>query len=116
MQSHAEIYGAEIINDEVLEISKSDGAFRVTTANGTTTARTVIMASGVINHGPPLSKQDHDLGLSRGLIRYCPICDAYEVRGKRIGVLGHGRHERHERASSMLLGMAALPTALAYIS
>jgi thioredoxin reductase (NADPH) len=42
MQSHAEIYGAEIINDEVLEISKSDGAFRVTTANGTTTGRTGI--------------------------------------------------------------------------
>ena len=75
MQSHAETYGAEIINDEVLEVSKPDGAFRVT-----------------INHGTPLSKQDHDLGLSRGLIRYCPICDAYEVRGKQIGVLGHGEH------------------------
>ena len=60
MQSHAETYGAEIINDEVLEVSKTDGAFRVTTANGTTTARTVILASGVINHGPPLSKQDSD--------------------------------------------------------
>ena len=92
MQSHAETYGAEIVNDEVLEVSKTDGAFRVTTANVTTTARTVILASGVITHGPPLSKQDHDLGLSRGLIRYCPICDAYEVRGKQIGVLGHGEH------------------------
>ena len=25
-----------------------------------------------------------------GLVRYCPICDGYEARGKRIAVLGHG--------------------------
>jgi len=92
MRSHAEIYGAELVDDTVLKVCQKDGAFHVTTGNGTTAARTVILASGVVNHGPPLSVQDHDLGLSRGLIRYCPICDAYEVRGKKIGVLGHGEH------------------------
>jgi thioredoxin reductase (NADPH) len=26
----------------------------------------------------------------QGLLRYCPICDGYEARGQRIGVIGHG--------------------------
>jgi thioredoxin reductase (NADPH) len=27
----------------------------------------------------------------RGLIRYCPICDGFEVQGKRVAILGRGR-------------------------
>ncbi|HEU4956585.1 MAG TPA: NAD(P)/FAD-dependent oxidoreductase, partial [Sphingomicrobium sp.] len=34
----------------------------------------------------------HDDALARGLIRYCPICDGYEVTDKKIGVIGSGRH------------------------
>jgi thioredoxin reductase (NADPH) len=34
----------------------------------------------------------HDDALSRGLIRYCPICDGYEVTDKKIGVIGSDSH------------------------
>jgi thioredoxin reductase (NADPH) len=34
----------------------------------------------------------HDEALSRGLIRYCPICDGYEVTDKKVGVIGSGSH------------------------
>jgi thioredoxin reductase (NADPH) len=34
----------------------------------------------------------HDDALSRGLIRYCPICDGYEVTDKKVGVIGSGSH------------------------
>jgi thioredoxin reductase (NADPH) len=34
----------------------------------------------------------HDEALARGLIRYCPICDGYEVTDKKIGVIGSGSH------------------------
>jgi thioredoxin reductase (NADPH) len=34
----------------------------------------------------------HDDALARGLIRYCPICDGFEVTDKKVGVLGSGRH------------------------
>ena len=30
--------------------------------------------------------------MARGLIRYCPVCDVYEIRGKRIAVVGSGAH------------------------
>jgi thioredoxin reductase (NADPH) len=34
----------------------------------------------------------HDEALAKGLIRYCPICDGYEVTDKKVGVIGSGSH------------------------
>ena len=34
----------------------------------------------------------HSEALARGLVRYCPICDGYEVTDKRVGVIGSGSH------------------------
>ena len=34
----------------------------------------------------------HDDALSRGLVRYCPICDGYEVTDKKVGVIGSDSH------------------------
>ena len=92
MRSHAQTYGAIIKNERVSHVSKENGVFQVTTKQGVEEARCVIFAVGVFNHRPPLLTADHDQGLSRGLLRYCPVCDAYEVRGKRIAVLGSGQH------------------------
>ena len=36
--------------------------------------------------------QLHDEALGRGLIRYCPVCDGYEVTDKRVAVIGSGDH------------------------
>jgi thioredoxin reductase (NADPH) len=30
--------------------------------------------------------------LARGLVRYCPICDGYEVTDKKVGVIGSDSH------------------------
>jgi thioredoxin reductase (NADPH) len=30
--------------------------------------------------------------MARGLIRYCPICDGYEVTDKKVGVIGAGKN------------------------
>ena len=38
----------------------------------------------------------HDEALARGLLRYCPICDGYEVTDKRVGVIGTGDHGMKE--------------------
>ena len=34
----------------------------------------------------------HDEALALGLIRYCPICDGYEVTDKKVGVIGSDSH------------------------
>lgn len=92
MRSHAVRYGASIHEETVNSIECRGALFHVTTADRVTVARYVILATGVFNLRPPLSVEDHDSGLARGLIRYCPVCDAFEVRGKRIAVLGSGPH------------------------
>lgn len=92
MRSHAERYGAVIEAGTVGAVEKQGDGFLVTTDRRVETARAVIFASGVVNQRPPLSDSEHDRGLDRGLIRYCPVCDAYEIRGKRVAVLGSGAH------------------------
>ena len=50
----------------------------------------MLIATGVTNRRPPMDEELHDDALSRGLVRYCPICDGYEVTDKKIGVIGSG--------------------------
>jgi thioredoxin reductase (NADPH) len=39
-----------------------------------------------------MDEELHDDAMARGLIRYCPICDGYEVTDKKIGVIGSDSH------------------------
>jgi thioredoxin reductase (NADPH) len=52
----------------------------------------VLLATGVTNRRPPMDEELHDDALARGLVRYCPICDGYEVTDKRVGVIGSDSH------------------------
>jgi thioredoxin reductase (NADPH) len=56
------------------------------------TARKVLLATGVTNRKPPMDPELHDAALAQGLIRYCPVCDGYEVTDKKVGVIGSGSH------------------------
>lgn len=96
MRSHAQLYGACVTPATVRTVAKQGRVFHVTTNERIETARRVIFATGVFNHRPPFSPDDHVQGLQRGLIRYCPVCDCYEVRNKRIAVLGNGDHGSKE--------------------
>src|SRR6185436_5322735 len=60
--------------------------------SGQAMARTVLLATGVKNRRPPMDESLHDEALARGLIRYCPICDGYEVTDRKVGVIGSGAH------------------------
>jgi thioredoxin reductase (NADPH) len=39
-----------------------------------------------------MDEELHDDALTRGLVRYCPICDGYEVTDKKVGVIGSDSH------------------------
>ncbi|MCX7284922.1 MAG: NAD(P)/FAD-dependent oxidoreductase [Novosphingobium sp.] len=97
MRRQARTYGANLRRGTVTELAREGDGFLATTAQSAIRARTVLLATGVINRRPPmLSEADHDRGLTSGLIRYCPICDGYEVTGQRIAVLGTGERGRGE--------------------
>ena len=60
---------------------------------------TVLLATGVMNRRPPMDESLHGEALARGLIRYCPICDGYEVTDRRSAVIGSGGRGRARRCS-----------------
>ena len=88
MREQAQRYGARIERDFVTRLDQNDGGFCVTWGSGSFEAKTVLLATGVKNRRPPMDPELHDEALQRGLIRYCPICDGYEVTDKKVGVIG----------------------------
>jgi len=94
MRDQACKYGAKIEAELVTKLERDErtGIFTATWGSGCATARTVLIATGVTNRRPPMDEQLHDEALARGLVRYCPICDGYEVTDKRVGVMGSDHH------------------------
>jgi len=94
MKEQAQRYGAKIIDGTVsrLEREKDNSLFVAEWGSGPVCARSVLLATGVTNRRPPMDEALHDDALARGLIRYCPICDGFEVTDKKVGVLGSGGH------------------------
>jgi len=96
MRRQAELYGARIMTDEVVALDVAGGLFTLRTSGSTHEARSVLLATGVVNRRPAMADALHDAALARGLLRYCPICDGYEVTDKRVAVLGSGEHGTSE--------------------
>ncbi len=92
MREQAQMYGATIETGHVTRLDRIEGGFSAEWGSGPVTARKVLLATGVTNRRPPMDEDLHDDALSKGLIRYCPVCDGYEVTDKRVGVIGSGSH------------------------
>lgn len=88
MASQARAFGATHHSGRVDGLERVGEAYRASGAFGTIIARAVLLATGVRNLAPDMAEADHDIALAAGLIRYCPICDGYEVTDRRIGVIG----------------------------
>jgi thioredoxin reductase (NADPH) len=92
MREQAESYGARIVAGEVRGLARDGGTgdFTADLGDGTAvTARRVLVATGAQDVEPELP--DIDRAVARGLVRYCPICDAYEVRGQKVAIIGYGK-------------------------
>lgn len=79
-------YGTEIISQRVASVvPRADGLFEVYHGHSATIARTIVLATGLVDKLPQIS------GLSKAWgrdLRVCPCFDGYEVRGKRFVVFG----------------------------
>ena len=92
MKRQAEAYGAAIENAKADCLAITDGGFSVAAGTISWKSRTVILATGVLNHRPAMPQTTHDAALACGLIRYCPVCDGFEAKGANIAVLGCDGH------------------------
>jgi len=88
MRAQAERYGAEIVRGEVTRLERREPGFLATIDGAPVAALTVLLATGVADIDPGLP--NHHQAVQRGLVRYCPICDGYEVMDRNVAVLGHG--------------------------
>ncbi|NJC33371.1 thioredoxin reductase (NADPH) [Sphingomonas jejuensis] len=105
MRDHATRYGVQVEDAEVTSLSVGDEGFSAGVAGMTVAARAVLLATGVVNHQPDVADGRHDEALARHLLRYCPVCDGFEVTDKRVGVFGTG--ERGVKEAMFLRGFTA---------
>lgn len=95
MRDQARGYGATLEHGTIESLDRAlDGLFTARMEGSTLTARTVILASGVVENNPPIEHVAE--AVKSGLVRTCPICDGYEAIDKTIAVLGHGEHAAAE--------------------
>ena len=93
MLEQAEKYGARREETRVTGLARDGEGFVVTAGDETHRARCVLIATGVVNNRPEgMDDALHDEALARGLLRYCPVCDGYEVTDKRVAVIGTDHH------------------------
>jgi thioredoxin reductase (NADPH) len=92
MRAQAQKYGTRIESGRVHRLDKEGELFSAEWGAGTVQARSVLLATGLTNRKPPMDLELHDDAMARGLIRYCPICDGYEVTDKKVGVIGSGKN------------------------
>lgn len=84
--------GAEVVDDEVLDLDVEDG-FSLTTVKGKYAARSVILATGRQRKRVNIKGlQDFE---GKG-VSYCAVCDGFFFRGKTLGVVGNSDYALHE--------------------
>ena len=88
MRRQAERFGA-VREEAHVDAIRPDGEnFLIDVEGRSLAARTVLLATGVVNNRPDMPDDVHAAALARGLLRYCPICDGYEVTDRNVGVIG----------------------------
>lgn len=96
MREQGRRYGTRHWAGKVASLQRGHGIFVAQATEGVIQARTVLMATGVFNRRPSMPANVHAEALSRGLLRYCPICDGYEVTDSAVAVIGTGEHGTNE--------------------
>lgn len=96
LRAQAGEFGVAVIEDKVENLAHDGDGFVARASIRTWRARSVLLATGVVNNRPPMTPEAHDAALARGLLRYCPICDGFEVTDRRVAVIGTRRHGADE--------------------
>lgn len=86
----ADAYGVPMVRTRITQLSQHAEGFTASDGERHWHARTVVLATGVVDRLPVLDGLGQD-GLERaiaeGVMRLCAVCDAYEARDDVIGVL-----------------------------
>jgi thioredoxin reductase len=87
-------YGAEIRSGRALAVRRTDTGFELDLADGSSLrARRLLLASGLVDELPDVPGVRELWGRD---VLHCPYCHGWEVRSRRIGVLGSGPMTAHQ--------------------
>jgi thioredoxin reductase (NADPH) len=90
MRRQAAHFGATIWSGQVTALRRRGNLFQADGIGTDVQARAVLLATGVTNRRPDMPDSVHDAALARGWLRYCPVCDGFEVADQRVAVIGTG--------------------------
>jgi thioredoxin reductase (NADPH) len=90
MRVQAGRFGARVETAQVRGLRAIEGGFEVAWHRNPVTARTILLATGTCNRPPDIDPDLHGQALLAGRLRYCPVCDGFEVTDKAIAVIGTG--------------------------
>jgi thioredoxin reductase (NADPH) len=74
------------VSGRVTSLRKTGKSFVATCSGSEVNARVILLATGLVDHCPPIEGQPADCPSE--VIRFCPICDGYEAIDRWVGVLG----------------------------
>ena len=96
MQQQAEKYGATVKQNKISKISRNESVFAADWGEGKVVSHTVLLATGVVNRRPDIEEALHMEAIAMGRLRYCPVCDGYEVTDRNVAVIGTGERGTNE--------------------
>jgi thioredoxin reductase (NADPH) len=95
LREQALLSGAKLKHGRITTLQRRpQGGFRAQWDGKDVVARTVLLATGLIDESPKV--EGLRSGVYDGAVRFCPICDGFEAMDRRIGVLGSADEAGHK--------------------
>lgn len=85
MRSQAARYGVHFATGRVESVSVEPESFKVEWNGSSVSPRKLVLATGVSDVAPAMPHLAQ--ALQEGALRYCPVCDGFEVIGQAVGLL-----------------------------
>ncbi|MFN2643924.1 MAG: NAD(P)/FAD-dependent oxidoreductase [Burkholderiales bacterium] len=95
LRAQVDRYAIERVAARATVLEGACGDFQVHAEHRSWQAERVLLASGVGDRMPEHLEQLWTL-VRGGEVRLCPVCDAFELRGKRIGLIAEDAQAEHE--------------------
>lgn len=90
LRDQAMRYGARLVGGDIAQLARTpDGGFTARLDSTPIAASRVLIATGGVDREPDLPGIRN--AVRRGLVRHCPVCDAFEVTGQRVALIGYGK-------------------------
>lgn len=111
LREQAGNYGVQVRNGRVQSIHAAEHVFNAIADGERLAARSVVLATGVVDKHPDFpSLREATLA---GRVRWCPICDGFDVMDKAIAVIGRPspglKHALFLRTFSRRVTLLAMP-------